>query len=197
MAKGHCWPPEARKSKEPYHPPELLEGTHVPIPWLYPSEPELQTSGLCNCKRKQLCCFQPLNLWYLFTAAAMRNYPRSFIGQCSPYYLHALLTWQKSAFVVNFHLILVAYLCFSLFILIFFVMRFQFPDQGLNLCPLQWKHTGGEHGVLESNAIFSRMHQQQVTGYRGRGESCLAAAQTDGLSLTQSPFPKSECPPLR
>ena len=28
------------------------------------------------------------------------------------------------------------------------------------------------------------------------GESCLAAAQTDGLSLTQSRFPKSECPPL-
>ena len=110
MAKGHCWPPESRKSKEPDRPPELQEGTYVPIPWLYPGEPELETSGLCNCKRKQLCCFQPLNLWYLFTAAAMGNYSRSFIGQCSPYYLHALLTWQKSAFVVNFHLILVAYL---------------------------------------------------------------------------------------
>ena len=108
MTKEYCWPPETRKSKEPDPPPELLEGTHVPIPWLYPGE--LETSGLCNCKRKQLCCFKPLNLWYLFTAATMGNYPRSFIGQHSLQYLHALLTWQKSAFVVNFHLILVAYL---------------------------------------------------------------------------------------
>lgn len=102
MTKEYCWPPETRKSKEPDPPPELLEGTHVPIPWLYPGE--LETSGLCNCKRKQLCCFKPLNLWYLFTAATMGNYPRSFIGQHSLQYLHALLTWQKSTFVVNFHL---------------------------------------------------------------------------------------------
>ena len=47
MAKGYCWPLEARKGKEPDPPPELLEGTHVPIPWFYRSEPELQTSGLC------------------------------------------------------------------------------------------------------------------------------------------------------
>lgn len=73
---------------------------------------------LASVKRKQLCCFKPLNLWYFFTAPTRGNYPRSFIGQCSSYYLHALLTWQKSTFVVNFHLILVAYLCFSLSIFI-------------------------------------------------------------------------------